>query len=34
MNYNEYRNRELYCEDVPVADIAKAVGDAGLCLQL
>lgn len=26
MNYNEYRNGELYCEDVPVADIAKAVG--------
>ncbi|MDR2017544.1 MAG: diaminopimelate decarboxylase [Syntrophobacterales bacterium] len=26
MNYCQYRNGELYCEDVPVAKIAKATG--------
>jgi diaminopimelate decarboxylase len=26
MNYYEYKNGELYCEDVPVEKIAKAVG--------
>jgi diaminopimelate decarboxylase len=26
MNFFEYKNEELYCEDLPVAEIAKAVG--------
>ena len=33
MNHFEYRNGEMFAEDVPVKRIAKEVGHAGLCLQ-
>ena len=31
MNHFEYRNEELYCEEVPLAEIAREVGTPFYC---
>jgi len=34
MDYFNYNNRELYCEDVPAAELAAALGGSDPLLQL